>query len=109
MKKKILYLDMDGVVADFEKGIVDLAPELADFRNYPDQAELSTKIDQTCYANPDMYHNLPPMYGAVEAVTDLPVILMFSSCQRPCGRCQNPLQEKDSGSKNILGIWGKRN
>lgn len=67
----ILYLDMDGVVADFEKGIVDLAPELADFRNYPDQAELSIKIDETCYANPDIYHNLPPMLGAVEAVKAL--------------------------------------
>lgn len=71
MNKKILYLDMDGVVADFEKGIVELAPELADFKNYPDQSELSTKIDETCYANPDIYHKLPPMHGAVEAVKEL--------------------------------------
>ena len=71
MNKNILYLDMDGVIADFEKGIVDLAPELADFRNYPDQVELSTKIDETCYVNPDIYHNLPPMNGAVEVVPDL--------------------------------------
>lgn len=69
--KKILYLDMDGVVADFEKGIVDLAPELKDFKNYHDQEELSQRIDDTCYANPDIYHDLPPMPGAVEAVEEL--------------------------------------
>ena len=36
MNKKILYLDMDGVVADFEKGIGQLKPELKDFRSFKD-------------------------------------------------------------------------
>lgn len=69
--KKILYLDMDGVVADFERGIVDLAPEIKNFKTYQDQEELSRKIDDTCFANPDIYHDLPPIEGAVEIVWEL--------------------------------------
>ena len=71
MNKKILYLDMDGVVADFEKGIGELCPELKDFKSYEDQELLSDKIDEICFANPEVYHNLPPIEGAVAAVEKL--------------------------------------
>ncbi|MCC8360669.1 5' nucleotidase, NT5C type [Salinimicrobium sediminilitoris] len=69
--KKILYLDMDGVVADFEKAIGALTPEIKNFKDYHDQEELSRRIDDTCYANPDIYHDLPPIEGALEAVEEL--------------------------------------
>jgi 5'(3')-deoxyribonucleotidase len=71
MNKKILYLDMDGVVADFEKRIGELEPELQNFKSYEDQDALGNRIDQICYANPDIYHNLPPIEGAIEAVERL--------------------------------------
>ena len=71
MNKKILYLDMDGVVADFEKRMGELEPELQDFKDHEDQKALSNKIDQICYANPDIFHNLPPIEGAIEAVEKL--------------------------------------
>ena len=69
--KKILYLDMDGVVADFETRIAELDPELKNFKSFEDQESLSDRIDAICYANPDIYHHLPPMEGAVEAVEKL--------------------------------------
>ncbi|GAB2765531.1 5' nucleotidase, NT5C type [Salinimicrobium soli] len=71
MNKKILYLDMDGVVADFEKRIGELEPELQNFKGHQDQEALSEKIDQICYANPDIFHDLPPIEGAIEAVEKL--------------------------------------
>ena len=71
MTKKILYLDMDGVVADFEKRIGELAPELQNFRDHQDQVALSGKIDQICFANPDIFQSLPPIEGAIEAVGKL--------------------------------------
>lgn len=71
MNKKILYLDMDGVVADFEKRIGELEPSLVNFKEQPDQEALSKKIDQICYANPDIFHDLPPIAGAIEAVQQL--------------------------------------
>lgn len=30
MKKKILYIDMDGVIADFDKRILDYCPDIND-------------------------------------------------------------------------------
>mgnify|MGYP002795022247 CR=1 FL=1 len=71
MNKKILYLDMDGVVADFEKKIGELQPEIKDFKSFEDINELSEKIDLVCYANPEIYHDLPPVPGAIEAVKKL--------------------------------------
>lgn len=71
MNKKILYLDMDVVVADFEKRIVELEPSLVNFKDHKDQEALSGKIGQICYANPDIFHDLPPIAGAIEAVEKL--------------------------------------
>lgn len=71
MNKKILYLDMDGVVADFEKRIGELEPELRNFKAHEDREELSKEIDRICYANPDIFHDLPPVEGALEAVKKL--------------------------------------
>ncbi len=62
---------MDGVVADFEKRIGELEPSLINFKDHPDQEVLSNKIDQICYANPDIFHDLPPIEGAIEAVGKL--------------------------------------
>ena len=36
MKKKILYLDMDGVIADFDLAIKEICPELETSDNFPD-------------------------------------------------------------------------
>lgn len=71
MEKKILYLDMDGVVADFEKRLGELNPELKDLKSFDDEGLLTAKIDQVCLANPDIYHDLPPIEGAIEAVEQL--------------------------------------
>jgi 5'(3')-deoxyribonucleotidase len=71
MNKKILYLDMDGVVADFEKGIGELSPDLKNFESFEDQELLSDKIDQICFANPKIYNDLPPIEGAIAAVEKL--------------------------------------
>jgi hypothetical protein len=57
MNKKILYLDMDGVVADFEKRIGELSLDLKNFESFEDQELLSGKIDQVCFANPEIYHD----------------------------------------------------
>ncbi len=74
MIKKILYLDMDGVVADFEKGIRGLQPEMKEFSSFEDLKVLSDGFDLVCYANPEIYHHLPPVPGAIEAVRKLSAI-----------------------------------
>jgi 5'-nucleotidase len=71
MSKKILYLDMDGVIANFDKGIKDICPDLQTSDEYPDYESRSLKVDSICEANPDIFHNLEPIEGAIDAVNKL--------------------------------------
>ena len=71
MKKKILYLDMDGVVADFEQSVLKICPELNTASIYGNPKKRDAKIDQICATEPSFFHNLLPMDGAVDAVNQL--------------------------------------
>lgn len=64
MQKKILHLDMDGVLADFVSAIKALSPN-TDLQFY------SKEVDDICAANPYIFHTLPPIEGAIEAVKEL--------------------------------------
>ena len=69
--KKILYLDMDGVVADFEGAVHTLCPDLHSTDLYPDIESRSTKIDDICDENRNIFRTLKPIKGAVESVFKL--------------------------------------
>lgn len=62
--KRILYCDMDQVVADFIGGIKKLAPHL-------DTTVYSKEIDLLCEKNPYIFHDLDPIEDAIESVTKL--------------------------------------
>lgn len=62
---------MDGVIADFDKVINELCPELKTSDLYLDEEVRSKKIDELVINNPDFFHNLPPYDGAIEAVNIL--------------------------------------
>lgn len=68
-QKKILYVDMDGVVADFDKSIDEHIERLELAYETPD--ERSKIVDQICEDHPDFFNDLEPIKGAVEAVTKL--------------------------------------
>ena len=65
--KKILYLDMDGVIADFDHAIKVFVPDL----HTADYSSTSHKVDAICEASPDIFHTLRPIDGAVESVIEL--------------------------------------
>ena len=71
MNKKILYLDLDGVLADFDKAIEAFCPELHSSDNYPDYDTRMAKIYAICEDNPDIFHDLSPIEGAIEATKRL--------------------------------------
>jgi 5'(3')-deoxyribonucleotidase len=65
--KKILYIDMDGVVADFEKSIRLHLPEW----DRMSQEEKAGQTDAVCGNVPGFFENLDPIHGAIDAVKRL--------------------------------------
>jgi 5'-nucleotidase len=70
-KKKILYIDMDGVVADFWKEIQINQPKIEDKRYFPTAADQEKEVDAICERNPHIFRYLPPINGAIEATKPL--------------------------------------
>lgn len=69
--KKILYIDMDGVVADFAKGINDIDPTIDMSQSTVDYEKRSDRVDSVCADNPEIFHNLEPIVGSIEFVKEL--------------------------------------
>ena len=65
--KKILYLDMDGVLADFDAGIKKIDPEID---NYPKSIK-SDIIDRIIKNDSQFFNNLLPIKDAIESVNNL--------------------------------------
>ena len=65
--KKILYTDMDGVVADFEKGIKQYLP---DWDSLTDK-EKGDKTDEICGNANNFFLDLHPIEGAIDAIHKL--------------------------------------
>jgi len=55
----ILYIDMDGVIADFEKGVKNIEPNMEWTKE---------EVDRVCEANPHVFETLPWIEGAKEAI-----------------------------------------
>lgn len=71
MNKKILYIDLDGVCADFSGGIQKYSPGL-DMSDTPETYQARSKIvDEICETNRDIFHNLDPMPNSIETVKKL--------------------------------------
>lgn len=66
--KKILYIDLDGVCADFSKAIKDLCPEFDDQTLFPCDESRSSKVDEICRENPRIFLNLEPIDGCLHYV-----------------------------------------
>jgi len=69
MHKKIVLCDMDGVVADFRKGILDVDPTLTmSDENY---AKEELMVDSIVLKDSQFFQNLRPIEHSIEAVKEL--------------------------------------
>jgi 5'(3')-deoxyribonucleotidase len=69
--KPILYYDMDGVVFDFRKRIIELCPDIVFNDDVDEREQESDLVTKTCIANPTIFHDLEPIPGAIEAIKEL--------------------------------------
>ena len=66
-EKKILYIDLDGVVADFEKAILNHVPNWKTLSE-EDKGKIA---DDVCGAIPCFFENLEPIDGSIEVIKRL--------------------------------------
>jgi 5'-nucleotidase len=70
MSKKILYIDMDGVIADFALGMAAIAPQIP-LGDGDDYEARSILVTNACIAHPEIFHHLQPIEGGIDAVKQL--------------------------------------
>ena len=69
--RKILYIDMDGVVADFAGAINDLDPSIDMSNSLENWQERADKVDELCQTHCEIFRYLDVIEGAKEAVEKL--------------------------------------
>lgn len=71
MSKKILYIDMDGVVADFDKAINQVDPSLETGDGFPNYEARAERVDEICENTPLFFDNLPLYEDCLDYVNSL--------------------------------------
>jgi 5'(3')-deoxyribonucleotidase len=72
MNKKILYIDMDGVVANFDKKILSINPSIGTLTSHaPNYEERFVMVEKVMVENPRLFTELEPIEGSIEAVKRL--------------------------------------
>ena len=70
-KKKVLYIDMDGVVADFWRAIQLNQPKIDDKKYFTTYADQEKEVNAICNRNPHIFKYLNPIAGSIEATKPL--------------------------------------
>lgn len=70
--KKILYVDMDGVLANFDKAVLAIDPSIVTLSSHaPNYRERSDKVVKVMINNPRLFKDLEPIPDSIETVKRL--------------------------------------
>ncbi len=72
--KKVLYIDMDGVIADFDAAIKYYEPTLETGVNHPNPETRTMLVNALCEKHPRIFLELPLIKGAHTAISELSII-----------------------------------
>jgi len=107
MDKKILYVDMDGVVADFDKAMNKLAPDLP--LGDGDDYEIRSKIvDEIVTKNPGFFEKLELINGALEAIEQLKDKYDIYFLSSPMSAVPHSYMGKRIWTKEKFGNWANK-
>jgi len=103
----ILYIDMDGVVADFDKAIKQLCPDLetADGDDYEARAR---RVDTLCTANPNIFRTLEPISGAKNAINVLRELYEIYFLSVPMWHVPESFTDKRLWIEEHFGGWAEK-
>jgi 5'(3')-deoxyribonucleotidase len=104
-EKPILYIDMDGVLADFDHEIKKVYPNCFDLE---DGDERSRLIDEVVEADTHLFERLQPMPGAIEAVTLLNEHYYILFLSTPMWNVPHSLTDKRLWIEKHFGEIGKK-
>lgn len=107
MDKKILYIDMDGVVADFDKAITKLAPNIP-LGDGPDYEVRSAMLDEIVIKNPGFFEGLKPIEGAIEAIEELKDKYDVYFLSTPMSAVPHSYMGKKIWIKEKFGEWANK-
>ncbi len=96
MGKLILYIDMDGVIADFDKGVQSIEPGMLWDRE---------NVDRVCENNPRVFSTLPEIEGGISAVQKLAVKYDVFFLSTPMCNIPESYMDKRKWLKEKFGSW----
>lgn len=105
--RKILHIDMDGVIADFEKGFTKLCPDLI-LGEGPNYDLRSARVDKVLSENPDMFYTLEPIEGAIDAIKELDSMFDIHFLSTPVDHVPNSHAGKRAWLHDHFGDLAKK-
>jgi 5'-nucleotidase len=104
LEKQILMVDLDGVCADFDAAIIKACPDIADL----DQDTRSTRIDEICEANFNIFAKLEPIKDAIESVNLLKDYYDVYFLSTPMWNVPHSFTDKRLWVEQHFGEWVKK-
>lgn len=108
LNKKILYIDLDGVIANFDKAIELVHPGINDSEAFTEKTQRASLIRKICSENPDIYHDLEPIPGAIEAVKELSQVFEIYFLSTPMWSLPSSFEGKRIWVEKHFGDFAER-
>ncbi len=103
--KKILFIDMDGVLCDFDGAIEKFYPNIESIEDYDLR---SAEVDKICEANTNMFHTLKPVKGALNAVMLLSGHYEIYFLSTPMWNVPQSFTDKRLWIRDHFGPWANK-
>lgn len=103
----ILYIDMDGVVANFHKAITGYEPEL-ETKDGPDWQARSDRVVKICQTNSSIFRDLEVIEGSKEAIRELKELYEIYFLSTPMYDHPQSYTDKRLWLEDHYGLWAKK-